>query len=412
MTFAITTLLLSLVLSPSSPELDSLEAWKEEALLKGKDAIVWNQGECQQLIVKYPGSSANPERSILLHSTSFLAARIHRAAIQKLGNHSRDIYWVVTCGGVTTATFVHSFFKKLSLFQPDLTTSEKVQLAVIGKLFPDLKKVTFVLNEGAPFDRETFSPWIIAPIGTSQRGLWSGRVQFQALRRNPDEALDSGHLNGLIMFAMDELIAKESPSLFSLRSLHYEQKELVSRMARADPFIDRVIEWFNPRYFFFRREWQWMLSSQWVSNEFTPFSEKGRAEVMLDYFFLGAKESPEIEASLRQHFGSIFGNDISYEIHTVHMSPFMRSVFDGREAQALERSLRGEPQIIPVPIISSEFSESRFFREAGLTTFEVLPLVTNQPFFQPANFDALSGDEAKASEIELKYLKAILSDAR
>ena len=154
-----------------------------------------------------------------------------------------------------------------------------------------------------------------------------------------------------------------------------------------------------------------MLSSRWVTNGFSPLSENGQGEVLLDFYFLGSKEQREIERELSDELLEVLGPEVSVDIETIHLSGFQRSVFEGKEARAIEDVLRRLPQVVPVPVISTELSESRFFREAGLAVFELLPLQISQPFFQPTDLDSLplKGESIhRAAEIEAKILKEAL----
>lgn len=348
--------------------ISSLTEIKDEASLRGWDASIWTQNNCEQLLVRIPSTSGSTENAILLHSTfepNLLVTRVHWDAVKNIQNRSRDVYLAVTCGEVYTATFIHIFLKKLEGFFDELDTSEKVQFAFLGELFPNLSKIKFVWNEGADFDCESAKPWIVAPIGISQRGFWGGKIR-----------LGEGSLPLLqsrLMTLTDRLEEISTPKPFSLRALHYEQSELVSRLLKTETWWQSILDFINPRLFYFRRDWQRMLSQSWAIGEIEESKEPAQNFVVMEHSFIGAREQKEIEAEVSDLISSIFRKDLSFDIETVHFSSFLRSVYQGKEADAFDRQLKMKPQVIPVPVISAERSESRLFREAGLLTYDFSP---------------------------------------
>jgi len=376
--------------APDYTELrNQLEIWRDQFALKGLDSGIWFQDSCPQLLVRVPATNNNVENAILLHATSqdkkLLAAKMHLESIQKIPDRKRDVYIAVTCGGRETATFIHAFIRKLENFQVELTTAEKVELAFMGKLFPMLDKVKFVWNEGLSFDPITFSPWIMAPIGISQRGFWTGEIRLQAF--DPKGTKNWATLNAALTNALSHLEKESETSEWVWRSLHYEHEEMAKRIPRERSWTEFFKEFLNPRSFFFHRSWEEMLVSRWSILENKSFEDLGRASISLQWDFLGSWDEGEIDRHLRQIFQEEFQDRAGIEISTHHLSPFMRSVYEGREARAIDRVLRRIPQVIPVPIISPQMTESKLFREAGLSCFDLTPVNLNHSFLQEKTAD-------------------------
>lgn len=392
----------------------SLEEWRDQINFKGWDASLWTHAGCEQLMARVPSTTNQVENALLLHATKqdpyLKSARLHFEALQKLGVRKRDIYFVVTCGGESTAVFIHAFLRKLENFYVDLTTPERVQIAMLGKLFPMIDKVKFVWNEGRPLDHQSFSPWTLAPVGTAQRGFWSGHVRLKIL----DAQIlgqKQNELNGRMMDAIDSLVREGRSSEWSWRALHDEHEQLVNEMGSRAPWAERLANFFNPRSFFFRRGWEWMLNQQWQAPTMTLFSEKGVAEIDLELHFLGAKDEPEIEALVADVFGKYFKGLATLEVQTVHLSPFIRSVYEGIEARVFDRVIRDRANTVPVPTISTELTESKLFREVSISTYEFSPYVGRSSFFQSRGVHEqdLSAEEfARALDLEVAILKELL----
>jgi len=344
----------------------SLSELKQEAQLRGWDASTWTQNQCEELIIRIPSSSGSVENAVLLHSVSedeFVVARMHWEAIKQIQNRARDLYLVVTCGGSSTATFVHSFLRKLEGFIEDLTTTEKLEFAKLGQDFPNLTKVKFVWNQGAEFDSEILKPWILAPIGISQPGFWSGRLKLKA---QSWVELQAKYLD--LQNYFDEI---SQPKRFSMKTLHFEQAEWVSRLSKTQDWWNRILDFLSPRGIYFRNGWERKLAQEWEMSE--PEATKIETEgiFIVSHRFIGGRLQNEIEETLRDQLEKSLLKGFKFNIETVHFSPFIRSVYEGKEARAFDRILRSKPQVIPVPVISDEQSESALFRQAGISTYDL-----------------------------------------
>ncbi len=200
-------------------------------------------------------------------------------------------------------------------------------------------------------------------------------------------------------------------SPWSLRSLHFEQEKLVSLLSRSRSVWDRFLDYFFERRFFFDRGWEWMLRSLWEVTEVSDFDQNGEAVLRLEYYFLGAQQPDEIQRDLRRLLENGLRGRLGIEVQTTQLSPFLRSIFEGPEAQKIERALERVPNLIPLPVIVEQVTESRFFREAGYSTFDFTPLRSQTPFFQEISGNApivSPEDWEKSVEFEAELLRELV----
>lgn len=411
---------LSLISSP-------LEGWRDDLRLKGFDAVIFPLYGCPHLLAHLPARNAQRQKALLLHSTydpqkedsesdvNFLKARVHLESLRDIRPETRDLYVLVSCGGSHTISFVHHFLGPLQNLQINLSTMEKVQIASIQKLFPHLKEISFVWNEGPLLDPFSFSPWILAPISTAQTGLWVGRIKFLAYAASGSEVVSEmnewAELQTKRLGLMDAMTLENTSSAWSFSPLPPEADELVSRFKKFESFFDRLVDGFFPHRFFSQRSWPAVGLEKWTVRGFSDFDKDRKAILDLELSFTKGQEIEEIEQKVRQRISQIMGRNMAFDLESLHFNRFYRSPFEGHEAKAFDSVLPKFPQILPAPVISSEFTEAYVFRDAGRSVFEFTPYRAAEPFFpasQPQDFAFSEKNLKEAVGIESRLLKELV----
>ncbi|MDB5037972.1 MAG: dapE [Bacteriovoracaceae bacterium] len=423
--------------------------WMREAHFLDLQAMEWtldSTGKCKNFITYLPATSENPGRPILLlHHGDTKAANesawahppfkpewveakndwelYGRGAIEGKGagvthwmafktlrekQRSRDIFFVMTCGSENSDSrgaeaFVNFFIKPIPNVTYDLSTADKLELAVVLSTFLHLQNIEFVWNGGSFGEKTPIAPYILAPIATSQKGRWLGEIivspanEADASTNSPGEFLKQG---------AEAFNKKNQNFIESIRSLHTEMKDLVVSVSTALPIWERIINLFHPRYFFESRGLHSLVTSWWYpkkirSEPLATNSIAVRASMELEYRFLGEKEDSEIKRDINKIFErQNFSKKMKLAIETKNYNPFRRDFFQGSESEIFKQVIGSYPQTIVTPYITPRLTDSRYFRMAGIRAFDFTPF-----FLTDAEIESTQGANEHLPHLEL--LRAI-----
>jgi acetylornithine deacetylase/succinyl-diaminopimelate desuccinylase-like protein len=298
-------------------------------------------------------------------------------------------------------TFSHYFLKSLPGFERELSTLEKLELAVMLEKFPSLPKTEFIWNEGSFGEKTQLAPKILVPVATSQKGYWLGRLSVSGKSGHGALSSDKTALE-IIQKAMGALYAENRSWKSRFRSLHSEMQELVSIIRPELPFWQRFLLWLYPRLFFEVAGLQSMVTSWWVpsqveTNASMPNVIASKVSVTVEYRFLGEKESLSIENHLRKIFEREMTEGFELEIKTTEFVPFRRDFFKGSEAKIFRQVLESQPQTIVSPFITPGITDSRYFRLSGVKAFDLVPF-----FLTQEQIRSMHGHDERLPYLELK----------
>ncbi len=398
--------------------------WMREAQYYGLSAATWTldpQQKCTHFVARLPATVESSGRPIMLihHGDTVSAIEsewdyppfkpqwvqgktdwylygrgaiddkshgvIHWIALRSLleKQRNRDVYFVMNCGEEVgdergAKAFSHFFFKSLPDFKIELSSLEKLELAMILEKFPSLPKTEFIWNEGSFGEKTQIAPYTLVPIATSQKAYWLGRVTVKGAGGH-GALLSKQTALEVVNSAVQELYDENQSFKPRLSALHHEMEELVREIRKTRPIWQRFLLWLYPRFFFEFTGLQTMVTSWWVpsrieSNSTMPNVIPSEVSVTLEYRYLGDKDKISIEQKLADIFKSKVRQDFSIKVETFEYIPFRRDFFEGSEAKIFETVLREQPQTLVSPFITPGLTDSRYFRISGIRSFDLVPL--------------------------------------
>lgn len=401
---------------------EAVKFWTREAKFLGLSSISWSldpAGQCVHVIVRLPATQDSQAPPLLLvhhgDTRSFVnessqkdekpewvqgtedwylygpgaldakaAGVIFWASIKNSLEKTRirDLYFIMTCGknerspwGVPA--FVHFLLKPLPEVQYELSTLEKLELAVLLEKFPSLIKSQFIWNAESFADRSWLEPYVWYPISNVQKGFWSGRVRVSGIRG----AMSSTAVRDASK-SIQNLLKENEALKTRLPWLHREMEVLVKKLSPAQAWWQRILTWIWPRAFFELHRRQEWVTSWWDAGDLDFDASQGQMVLNLEYRFLGEKQKIEIETDLKEKF-RILGAEVN--IDTLDFWPFRRNFFEGSEAKIIEDILSQEPMALVSPWISAEPGDSRVFRQTPIRTFDFVPMALTSAEFESLN---------------------------
>ena len=336
---------------------EAAKMWTREAKFLGFTTTTWTMdptGKCVHFITKVPATVENSGRPILLlhHGDTVPAVESEwahppfkpewvqektdwylygRGAIDDKGHgvahwmaiknildkqRSRDIYFVMNCGEEVSdpfgaRAFSHFLVKPIQGVSYDVSTVDKLEIASVLHKFPNLPQVEWMWNEGSFGEKTQIAPYTLVPIATSQKGYWLGEITVRGRGGHGALSTQVTPLEAIVK-GTNKLYVKNRAFVEKIRSLHVEMEDLVSSVSKTLPIWQKILLWIYPRAFFELTGLQSMVTSWWVpsgikTNSPLPNVVASEASETLEYRFLGDKEAPEIERTIRDIFSDFLG---------------------------------------------------------------------------------------------------------
>jgi len=329
-----------------------------------------------------------------LHSTStdrgMQSAFLQWSALSRLDRLNRDVYFFVSCGGEALASALHLLIKPSDGFEPRFSAVEKAEHLKLKQMFPRFSESVFVWSEGPFLDAESVSPWIWAPVGISERGVWRVKLESQ-----------DAYLDQYVGALLADLQLQNPLRKWSWAELHYEHEQQFQVFDFLLPWINRLKSVINPREFFFFKSWQDELVSEW---KFVGLRDR---DAWIQFEFLGAREIEEIEQQLQESLTRT-GLAASVQFKQTYFKPFLRSPLYGHEVEALLEVLSEVPQVKVAPVISQVDSEGFLFRKRGIQTLEFTGLYSSHSAFEKRRHEKFDDVAVRALDLHAEILQKIL----
>ncbi len=385
-------LVLSALVGVSSAPLHEMT---NAALLKGRDAFVWQYRGCPQMMVHFKSWNELQMRPPLIVHTSMSdrglqVAEIQWEALQSIERLSRDVYFLVSCEDLALASLLHVMGKPIDNFEPKFSAVEKAEHLKLKRTFPRFSEASFVWAEGPFLDALSVRPWIWAPLGISQRGVWVVSLES-----------DSPHLEQEVGRVLQSLSDQNSVRRWSWSEPHFEHEKQFEIFGFLLPWIQRLKSILNPREFFFEKNWQEDLVGHW------KFAGRREDSVLIQYEFLGGREVSELESQLILALDKTgLSNHLKYR--QIYFRPFLRSPLFGHEVEGILEALEEVPQVKPAPVISSVESPSYLFRQQGFPTLELSALYSLHAPTERRAHEDFQEARAKAVAIHREIFRQIM----
>jgi hypothetical protein len=386
------SLLIAAFLGASST---SLHEMANAAQLKGRDAFVWQYRGCPQLMVHFKSWNELQTRPPLIVHTSMTdrglqVADVQWKALQSTDRLSRDVYFLVSCEDLALASLLHVMSKPIDGFEPKFSAVEKAEHLKLKRLFPKFSEATFVWSEGPFLDAQSVQPWIWAPLGISQRGVWVVGLESES----PNLDQEVGQI-------LDSLADQNPVKKWSWSEPHFEHEKQFEVFGFMLPWIQKLKSIVNYREFFFDRDWQEDLVGHW------KFAGRTDGSVLIQYEFLGGREVSELEAQLVRALRER-GLDERLKFRQIYFRPFLRSPLFGHEVEGILEALEGVPQVKVAPVISSVESPSHLFRQQGFQALELSALYSLHSPAERRAHEGFKDARAKAVAVHTEIFRQIM----
>ncbi len=373
----------------------ALHQMANEAQLKGRDAFVWQYQGCSQMMAHFKSWNELQTRPPLIVHTSMTdrglqVADVQWEALQSIDRLSRDVYFLVSCEDLALASLLHVMSKPMDGFEPKFSAVEKAEHLKLKRLFPRFSEASFVWSEGPFLDAQSVQPWIWAPLGISQRGVWVVSLESE-----------SPHLDQEAGQVLDSLAEQNPVKRWAWSEPHFEHERQFEVFAFMLPWMQKLKSIVNHREFFFEKKWQEDLVGHW------KFAGRTHDSVLIQYEFMGGREVSELEAqidlALRQK--GLLGH---LKFRQIYFRPFLRSPLFGHEVEGIVEALEGVPQVKIAPVISSVESPSHLFRQQGFQTLELSALYSLHSPAERRAHDAFKEARSKAVAVHTEILRQIM----